>query len=60
MEQSQDMRCWLIRRVGNHYRQEYYFNVAEDEAEVMEQGLPVTVPYGTFQNCIKIKETTVA
>ena len=46
-------------QVGNHYRQEYYFNVAEDEAEVIEQGLTVTVPYGTFQNCIKIKETTV-
>jgi hypothetical protein len=43
---------------GDHYRQEYYFNVAEDEAVVVEQGLTVTVPYGTFQNCIKIKETT--
>ena len=26
---------------------------------MIEQGLTVTVPYGTFQNCIKIKETTV-
>jgi len=46
-------------QVGNEYRQEYYFNVAEDEAMVIERGLTVTVPYGTFQNCIKIKETTV-
>jgi hypothetical protein len=30
-----------------------------DEAMVIERGLTVTVPYGTFQNCIKIKETTV-
>ena len=46
-------------QVGNHYRQEYYFNVAEDEAEVIDSALTVTVPYGTFQHCIKIKETTV-
>lgn len=46
-------------QVGNRYRQEYYFNVAEDEAMVIEKGLTVTVPYGTFKNCIKIKETTV-
>jgi hypothetical protein len=26
---------------------------------VIELGLTVMVPYGTFQNCIKIKETTV-
>jgi len=46
-------------QLGNEYRQEYYFNVAEDEAMVIEKGLTVTVPYGTFKNCIKIKETTV-
>src|SRR5215470_10872990 len=45
-------------QLGNKYRQEYYFNVAEDVAEVIELGLTVTVPYGTFQNCIKTKETT--
>lgn len=41
---------------GNAYRQEYAFNVAEDKAEVVEVGLTVTIPYGTFTNCIKIKE----
>ena len=43
---------------GNAYRQEYYFNEAEDQAEVLETGLTLTVPYGTFQNCIKTKEWT--
>lgn len=43
-------------QVGNKYRQEYAFNIAEDAAEVVEAGLTVTVPFGTFTNCIKIKE----
>ena len=45
-------------QVGNHYRQEYYFNVAEDVADVIDSAETVTVPYGTFQHCIKIKETS--
>jgi hypothetical protein len=45
-------------KVGMSYRQEYYFNEAEDEAEVVEIGLSVTVPVGTYANCIKIKEWT--
>ncbi len=45
-------------KVGMSYRQEYYFNEAEDEAEVVEVGLSVTVPVGTYDNCIKIKEWT--
>lgn len=44
--------------VGVAYRQEYYFNEAEDEAEVVETGLTITVPYGTFTNCIKTKDVT--
>jgi hypothetical protein len=43
-------------QVGNKYRQEYAFNIAEDAAEVVEIGLTVTVPFGTFTNCIKIRE----
>lgn len=43
---------------GDAYRQEYAFNIAEDEAEVVETGLTVTVPFGTFTNCIKIREFT--
>ncbi|MBC7776811.1 MAG: hypothetical protein H7246_15360 [Phycisphaerae bacterium] len=45
-------------KVGISYRQEYYFNNAEDEAEVVETGLTVTIPFGTFTNCVKIKEWT--
>lgn len=45
-------------QVGNAYRQEYYFNEAEDEAEVLETGLTLTVPFGTFDNCIKTKDIT--
>lgn len=45
-------------KVGMAYRQEYYFDEAEDEAKVIEAGLTVTVPVGTFNNCIKIEEWT--
>lgn len=43
---------------GMTYRQEYYFNEAEDEAEVLELGLNVTVPFGSFTNCLKTHEWT--
>ncbi len=43
---------------GRTYRQEYAFNIAEDKAEVVEVGLTITVPNGTYTNCIKIKETS--
>ena len=43
---------------GMAYRQEYYFNEAEDEAEVLELGLNVTVPFGAFSNCLKTREWT--
>lgn len=45
-------------KMGESYRQEYYFEEAEDEAEVVETGLSVTIPLGMFTNCIKIKEWT--
>jgi hypothetical protein len=35
------------------YRQEYYFNVAEDWGKVVAKGLTVTTSYGTFTDCIK-------
>ena len=44
--------------VGASYRQEYYFGEAEDAAEVVEVGLTITTPYGTFRDVIKIRETT--
>lgn len=45
--------------VGTGYRQEYYFNEAEDEAEILEIGLTVTVPYGNYNDCIKTHDFTV-
>ena len=35
------------------YRQEYYFGTAEDWGKVVAKGVSVTVPFGTFENCIK-------
>jgi hypothetical protein len=43
---------------GTTYRQEYFFNNAEDQAEVVATNMIVTVPFGTFDNCIKIREWT--
>lgn len=43
---------------GMAYRQEYYFDEAEDEAEVLELGVTVTVPFGMFNNCLKTREWT--
>jgi hypothetical protein len=43
-------------QIGAPYRQEYLFNVAEDMAQVIGVGETVTVPYGTFPNCIKTKD----
>ncbi|MDX1942945.1 MAG: hypothetical protein SFU99_20445 [Saprospiraceae bacterium] len=43
---------------GLAYRQEYYFNEAEDEAEIIETGLTITTVLGTFTNCIKTHDFT--
>lgn len=45
-------------KTGMRYRQEYYFNEAEDEGEVLETGLTVTIPFGSFTNCIKTHDFT--
>lgn len=45
-------------QAGMAYREEYYFNHAEDEAKILETGLTVTIPFGTFTNCIKTKNFT--
>jgi len=45
-------------QTGIKYREEYYFNHAEDEAEIIESGLTVTIPLGTYTNCIKTKNWT--
>jgi hypothetical protein len=38
------------------YRQEYYFNNAEDWGKLVETGLTVTTPFGEFTNCIKTED----
>ena len=43
-------------QVGDSYRQEYYKGEAEDMAEVLATNERVTVPYGTFKNCVKTLE----
>jgi hypothetical protein len=43
-------------KVGNSYRQEYYKGEAEDMADVISLGETVTVPFGTFTNCLKTRD----
>jgi hypothetical protein len=45
-------------KVGDSYRQEYLAGSAEDKADVLSLDETVTVPYGTFQHCIKTKDYT--
>ena len=45
-------------QVGDTYAQENYPGVAEDKAEVLSISETVTVPYGTFQSCLKTYDTT--
>lgn len=40
------------------YRQEYLVDEAEDMAQVVGLNETVTVPLGTFKNCVKTKEWT--
>ena len=42
--------------VGEAYRQEYYRNKAEDWGKVVSLTENVTVPYGTFNGCLKTEE----
>lgn len=42
--------------VGEIYRQEYYSGIAEDMAEVVSLNETVSVSYGKFTGCIKIRE----
>jgi hypothetical protein len=45
-------------KVGDKYRQEYYEDEAEDEGQVVALDASVTVPYGSYTNCLKTKEWT--
>jgi len=44
--------------IGDFYRQEFSLNNAEDFAEVQSLTAHVTVPYGSFNHCLKTEETT--
>lgn len=44
--------------MGDAYRQEYYEDEAEDMAEVLSLNESVSVPYGSFENCLKTQEWT--
>ena len=44
--------------VGDVYRQEYLPGVAEDMGEVVSLTESVTVPFGSFTNCLKTKDTS--
>jgi hypothetical protein len=43
---------------GSPYRQEYYACEAEDMAEVVSSSESVTVPFGSFDSCLKTREFT--
>jgi len=43
-------------KIGDSYRQEYYKGEAEDMADVVSLGETVTVPFGTFKNCLKTRD----
>ncbi|MBD3307782.1 hypothetical protein GF339_15230 [candidate division KSB3 bacterium] len=45
-------------QIGDTYRQEYYFGEAEDMASVVSLNASVTVPFGTFTNCLQTEEWT--
>jgi hypothetical protein len=44
--------------LGIPYRQEYLFNEAEDLGKIISTSETVTVPYGTFNNCLMTEEWT--
>jgi hypothetical protein len=46
-------------RVGDVYRQEYLACEAEDTAEVVALGETVTVPLGTFTDCVRTRDYTI-
>jgi hypothetical protein len=45
-------------KVGKTYRQELFLGEAEDAAEILALDKTVTVPAGTFSNCLKTREFT--
>jgi hypothetical protein len=46
-------------QVGDSYRQEYYPGHAEDAAKVVSLNETVTVPFGTFTNCLQTRDVNL-
>jgi hypothetical protein len=44
--------------VGDFYRQEFSLGNAEDYAETLSLNESVTVPFGSFDHCLRSQETT--
>lgn len=44
--------------LGSRYYQEFYRGVAQDRVEHVKAGITKEVPAGTFEDCVKMKETT--
>lgn len=49
---------WAAPHVGHTYKEEYYAGVAEDTADVLALNETVTVPAGTFTDCVKLRAWT--
>ena len=48
-----------LAHAGETYYQEFLPDIAIDQAEVINTNSTVTVPYGTFTNCLKTREFTI-
>jgi hypothetical protein len=46
-------------QVGDSYRQEYYPGHAEDAAKVVSPSEEVTVPFGTFTDCLQTRDVSL-
>jgi hypothetical protein len=44
--------------IGDAFRQEFVLEQGEDFEEVIALNKSVTVPYGSFNHCVKVRETT--
>jgi hypothetical protein len=45
-------------RIGDHYAQEYYEGEAEDEGEVLALDATADVPFGSYTDLVKTRDTT--
>jgi hypothetical protein len=43
-------------KVGDTYRQEYYKGYAEDMGTIVATDKKITVPHGTFENCLQVRD----